>query len=80
MTAIVAEITVADMTNAAMDNAQTYIAATQAKNRAKNPPAAAKDTIRDTTMTLKVATKKKSMKMSNPVSERKMIPPTYGSE
>lgn len=52
------------------------MAATQAKNRAKNPPAAAKDITREMTIALTVAATKKSIKTSNPASVRKTIVPT----
>lgn len=75
-TAMIVVIAVAEMTNAAMDNAPMYIAVTQAKKRAKNPPAAAKDMRRETTMALKVATEKKTIKTSSPVNARRVIVPT----
>ena len=73
---MVVEITVVEMTKAATDKAPMYIAVTQAKKRAKNPPAAAKDMRKEITMALKVATRKKSIKTSNPVNARRVIVPT----
>lgn len=73
---MIVEIAVVEMTSAAMANAPMYIAVTKAKKRAKNPPAAAKDIRRETTTALKVATKKKSIKTSNPVKARRVIVPT----
>lgn len=52
------------------------MAATKVKNRARNPPAAAKDTRREMTTALKVATVKKSIKINNPVNTRRAIVPT----
>lgn len=52
------------------------MAATQAKKRAKNPPAATKDMNREMTTALKVAAAKKSIKTSNPVNVRSKIVPT----
>lgn len=66
----------AEITNRAIDNAPTYIAATQAKKRANNPPAAANETKREMMMALNVAATKKSMKTSNPVKASKVSVPT----
>lgn len=52
------------------------MAATQAKNRAKNPPAAAKDITREMTTALTVAATKKSIKTNNPANVRETIVPT----
>lgn len=75
-TATIAEIVVVETTKTATDNAPMYIAATQAKKRAKNPPTAAKDNKKEITMALKVAARKKSMKTSNPVKATRVIVPT----
>ena len=76
MTPTIDEITVAEMTNIAIDTAPTYTATKQAKNRARNPPAAAKDIRTETTMALVVATSRKDMKISRPVSDISVIVPT----
>jgi hypothetical protein len=78
-TATVAEIVAVEMTNTATDNAPMYIAARKAKNRAKKPPAAAKDMRREMTIALKVAARKKSINTSTPVKERRAIVPTCNS-
>lgn len=75
-TATVAEIVAVEMTNTATDNAPMYIAVRKAKNRAKKPPAAAKDMRREMTIALKVAARKKSINTSTPVKERRAIVPT----
>lgn len=54
------------------------MAATHEKNRAKNPPTAAKDTRRETMIVLTVAATKKSRKTNNPDSMRRAIVPTCG--
>lgn len=46
------------------------------KKRAKKPPAAAKDMSKEMIMALAVAAKKKSIKTSNPVKDRKVMVPT----
>lgn len=76
MTPTIAEITVAEMTNMAIDTAPTYTATKQAKNKARNPPAAAKDIRTETIMALAVATSRKDMKISRPVSDISVIVPT----
>lgn len=55
------------------------MAVTQAKKRAKKPPAAAKEMSREITMALTVATRKKSVKTRNPVEARRVIVPTCSS-
>jgi hypothetical protein len=76
MTPTIAEITVAEMTNIATDTAPTYTATKQAKNRARNPPAAARDIRTETTMAFVVATSRNDMKISRPVNEISVIVPT----
>ena len=48
----------------------------QVKKRAKKPPAAAKDMSKEMITALAVAAKKKSIKTSNPVKDRKVMVPT----
>ena len=72
----IAETVTVEITKAATDNAPIYIAVTQAKKRAKKPPAAAKDTRRDMTMALTVAATKKIINKSNPVNVRRVTVPT----
>lgn len=76
VTATIAEIVAVDIANKATVKAPMYTAVTQAKKRAKKPPTAAKETRREIMMALRVAAKKNSRKMSNPVSARKAIVPT----
>lgn len=52
------------------------MAATQVKNRAKNPPAAAKEIRREITTALTVAARKNSIKTNNPINVRETIVPT----
>lgn len=73
---IIDEIVTTEITNAAIDKAPIYIPAKQAKKMARKLPAAAKETRRDMTTALKVATMKNREKTSNPVSTRKMVVPT----
>ncbi|CAL1379839.1 unnamed protein product [Linum trigynum] len=73
---MIAEIVAVEMANIAIDNAPMYIAARQAKKRAKKPPAAANDMRREMTMALMVAARKNSMKTSIPVMARRAIVPT----
>lgn len=78
--ATIAQNAVTEMANMATDNAPTYIAVTKTKNRAKNPPAAAKDISNDMTMAFMVAARKKSINTSNPVKATKATVPTCSSK
>lgn len=60
----------------AIESAPMYIAVAQAKKRAKNPPAAAKDISSDMTMAFMVAVRKKSINTSSPVRDTKETVPT----
>lgn len=75
-TATIAKIVAVEMTNTATDNAPMYTAVKQAKNIAKNPPAAAKDMRREMTTALTVAAIKNSINTSNPVKASRVIVPT----
>lgn len=68
-----------DMKNMATPRAPIYIAVTQAKKRAKKPPAAANDIKREMTMALTVAARKKSINTMIPVKAMSTIVPTYNS-
>jgi hypothetical protein len=65
-----------DKKNMAIESAPMYIAVAQAKKRAKNPPAAAKDISSDMTMAFMVAVRKKSINTSSPVRDTKETVPT----
>jgi hypothetical protein len=67
---------VVEMVKVAIDTAPTYTATKQAKKRAKNPPAAARDIRTETMMALAVATSRKDMKIRRPVSAISVIVPT----
>lgn len=75
-TATIAENVAVDITNTATVKAPMYTAVTQAKKRAKKPPTAAKETRREMIMAFRVAARKNSRKMSNPVNARRAIVPT----
>ncbi|KAL5220808.1 hypothetical protein ABZP36_025521 [Zizania latifolia] len=76
MTPTIADTTVADMTKTATDTTPIYTVTKQAKNIAKNPPAAANDIRTETTMALVVTTSRKNMKIRRPVNAISMIVPT----
>lgn len=76
MTAMIIEIVVVEIMKAATDSAPMYIAAKEVKKRARNPPAAAKDIIKEMMIAFTVATKRMNMKNSNPVKARSVIDPT----
>lgn len=76
MTPTIAEMTVAEMTKTATDTTPIYTATKQAKNIARNPPAAASDIRTETTTALVVATSRKNMKIRRPVNAISVIVPT----
>ncbi|RDX76884.1 hypothetical protein CR513_43078, partial [Mucuna pruriens] len=60
----------------ATDSAPIYIAVTKAKNRAKNPPATAKEMRKETKTAFMVAARKKSRKARNPERATRATIPT----
>lgn len=68
-----------DMKNMETAKAPIYTAVTQAKKRAKKPPAAANDIRREMTIALTVAATKKSINTTNPVKAMRVIVPTYNA-
>lgn len=72
---VVQNVTV-EIANMATDSAPIYVAVTNAKKRAKNPPATAKEMRRETMMALIVATRRRRIKVTSPVKATSMIVPT----
>lgn len=66
-----------DIKNTAATKAPIYIAVTQAKKKAKRPPAAASDIRKETTIAFTVAARKKSINTTTPVKAMRVIVPTY---
>lgn len=64
--ATTAQKTTVEIAKMVTDSAPIYIAVTKAKDRAKNPPATAKEIRRETKMAFIVAARKKSIKATSP--------------
>lgn len=74
--ATTAQKTTVEIAKMATDSAPIYIAVTKAKNRAKNPPATAKEIRRETKMAFIVAARKKSIKTTSPERATRATVPT----